>query len=1267
MTSIFLKIFNVLFRRKLIFFSILSILIAAALVSISSLRIDSNIYSILPENSDFEKFNSIANNSFQKDLLISVDIAELNQNEVAERIDSVSALISKTLAHRIADLTFEYTEAERSLVDHYIDNSYYFLNNEDYDLLDTRLCFDTIKSDINNVASQLSSINSIFLKKYLLKDPLGFSLRKLHQYKSTTDSLAIQNQDGYLINTQHSLVLIKAQLTEENRDQDELFILEEELTKLQIKLGSAGIDIAYFAPFLVANANAKRIKKDTRTTLLITIVLLIALLLYFYRNIGVSIFFSISVLLSAIFGLAITSLIVDNISGLAIAASSVLLGIVVDYSFHVITHYSKNQDIRDTIKTVSRPLLIGSFTTVVAFASLMLTDSGVLNDFGLLALCTLSSAALVNLIILPLIIDSINLRINHREIDSNFRIPSFFKRVVFAIAIISVAICVVLPPKVSFDTDITKLGYYPQYLIALESKMTGLNPNIHKRLLIFTESESIDKAVSESKVLFDRLNQLKPLGVTQITSIATFIITPEESKQKAYKWNEFWSDRKDSVNLWVRHNAEIVGFKNDAFSEFYNSIEDVEPIEETSLSLINSLGLNHLITTSDDGYRIATSIIVNKDSLNEIKQAINSLEGVYIFDTSELASSMLSSVRGDFNYLLLFTSLLVFLSFLLIYGRIELALFSFLPMGLIWLWVLYIAQIFGISFNFINVLIATIIFGLGDDYSIFVTEGLLNKYKGNYTLIRTFNTAIVLSALTTTIGTGALYFAVHPSINSIAVLSVVGMLSIILVTLIVQPIIFDHFILNRVRNKRTPITLSGLFITIHAFTALFMGGLLMSIIARVFFFIPISLKRKRKIINFLISRVARFILFISVYIKKEKKGMENLDLSSPSIIIANHTSFFDIVVALSLSHKVILVAKKWVSNAPVMGFVLRYSGHISVEDGSEKMIEEIQERIDEGYSVLIFPEGTRSPDGELGRFHKGAFFASKALKLDIQPILITGCEFICPKGDFIIKKGKITTHVLERIKYNDPIFKERLGVITKEIKSKLSSQLDILRKEDYDMDLMGDRISYNYIYKGPVLEWHFKVKWYLEKKNYSCCNQIIGDRNRIYSLGGGYGYLSFFLHYYNKNRRITSIDYDEEKVNIAKHSAFKTDKLDFNHANVEDVNFEDFDACILYEVLHYITPEKRMSLFKNMSLKINRDGLIIIRDGISDFKKSHKKTRLKEYLSTKIFNFNKSVNEMNIMTLEEVEKISKACNLSFEICTDTRRLSNVIIVFRKAS
>jgi uncharacterized protein len=1267
MSSIFLKIFNVFRRRKLVFFSILSIGIASAFVSISSLEIESDIHSILPENSEFKKFNSIVSSSFHKDVLCSVDINGLNQNDIAERLDSVNAYISDNLSHRISNLTFDYSEAERSLVEHYLDHSYYFLNDKDYSQIDSRLSYDSIKFDITRVASQLSSINSIFVKEYLLKDPLGFSLRKLHQFKSTTDNLAIQNQDGLLINTQHNLVLIKAQLADEDQDPDQLLSLEEELTQLQTKLRSKGIKIEWFAPFLVANANAKTIKKDTRTTVLITVIALVVLLFLFYRNLRVSIFFIISVLLSSIFGLGISSLIVENISGLAIAASSVLLGIIVDYSFHVITHYSKSQDIRDTINTITRPLLIGSFTTIVVFTSLMLTHSKVLQDFGLLALCTLSSAVVVNLAILPLIIDSVNLKINARERVSNVTIPSVFKRALFAVALISIALCIASPPKVAFDTDITKLGYYPQSLVELQSKITGLNHNTHKQLLLFTEAENLNNAVTESKELFDSLNQLKPLGISQITSIASFVFTPEESKQKTDKWNEFWRVRKDSVEAWVGKSAPMTGFRNDAFTSFINRLEEVEPSDETSLNLIKKLGLDHLITQSNDGYIVATSLIVNKDSLTRTKQAISSFEGVYLFDTSELASSILSSVKEDFNYLLIFSSLLVFLSLLLIYGRIELALFSFFPLGLIWIWVLYTAQIFGINFNFANILLVTIIFGLGDDYSIFVTDGLLNKYKSNKTLIKTYNTAIVLSALTTTIGTGALYFAKHPSINSIAALGVVGMISIILVTVIVQPIIFDTFILNRARNKLTPITLSGFFITILDFLTFFTGCIIMGLLVGFFFLIPIKLKNKRRILNFLISRLARFILLISIYIKKEKKGFENLDLSSPSIIISNHTSFVDIIVALSLSHKVILVVKDWVSKAPVMGFVLRYSGHISVESGHDRVLEEIKARVEDGYSVLIFPEGTRSPDGELGRFHNGAFLTSKTLGIDIQPILITGCEFISPKGDFIIKKGKITTHVLERIKSDDPIFNKRLGLISKEIKMRLSSQLDILRKKDYDMDFMGNRIRYNYLYKGAILEWHFKVKWFIEKGNYSYCNQVIGDRKRIYDLGGGSGYLSFYLHYYSEDRRITSIDYDEDKVNIAKHSTFKTNKLDFHQAKVEDVEFENFDACVLYDVLHYLSPEERMSVFKNMSLKINPDGLIIIREGISDYKESHKKTKLTEFLSTKIFQFNKSMNKLDFMSLAEVEKISKTFNLSFEIREDTRSLSNVIIVFRKAS
>jgi hypothetical protein len=86
-----------------------------------------------------------------------------------------------------------------------------------------------------------------------------------------------------------------------------------------------------------------------------------------------------------------------------------------------------------------------------------------------------------------------------------------------------------------------------------------------------------------------------------------------------------------------------------------------------------------------------------------------------------------------------------------------------------------------------------------------------------------------------------------------------------------------------------------------------------------------------------------------------------------------------------------------------------------------------------------------------------------------------------------------------------------------------------------------------------------------------------------------------------------------------------------------------------------------------MSEKINPDGIIIVRDGISNYKELHKKTKLTELLSTKVFKFNKSLHEMNFMSLEEVDELAQTFNLTYELSKDSMSLSNVTIVFKKAS
>src|SRR5678816_1369974 len=119
---------------------------------------------------------------------------------------------------------------------------------------------------------------------------------------------------------------------------------------------------------------------------------------------------------------------------------------------------------------------------------------------------------------------------------------------------------------------------------------------------------------------------------------------------------------------------------------------------------------------------------------------------------------------------------------LLTYGRIELALVSFIPMFISWVWILGIMGILGISFNIINIIISALIFGLGDDYSLFIMDGLLGEYKTGRKNLSSYKSSIFLSAITTIAGLGVLIFAKHPALRSIALISIVGILCVVIMS-----------------------------------------------------------------------------------------------------------------------------------------------------------------------------------------------------------------------------------------------------------------------------------------------------------------------------------------------------------------------------------------------------------------------------------------------------------------------------------------------------
>ena len=162
----------------------------------------------------------------------------------------------------------------------------------------------------------------------------------------------------------------------------------------------------------------------------------------------------------------------------------------------------------------------------------------------------------------------------------------------------------------------------------------------------------------------------------------------------------------------------------------------------------------------------------------------------------------------------------------------------------------------------------------------------------------------------------------------------------------------------------------------------------------------------------------RFILS-SCGIKVELEGKENLP-QEPSVIMYNHQSSFDIFAFcgyLPIEWKAVM--KKEVASVPFVGWVSSITGNYFVErDGSSRDTQEIRkiaERIRLGPSVLIAPEGTRSPDGKLLPFKKGGFVVAIYAKVPVVPMVITGGKEIMSRGSKRINRGDMKIKILPPI------------------------------------------------------------------------------------------------------------------------------------------------------------------------------------------------------------------------------------------------------------
>jgi predicted RND superfamily exporter protein len=297
------------------------------------------------------------------------------------------------------------------------------------------------------------------------------------------------------------------------------------------------------------------------------------------------------------------------------------------------------------------------------------------------------------------------------------------------------------------------------------------------------KGENEQQVLQKNEAILKTLEQKKKEGlIGKFLSPSLLLVSDSLQHERINKWNTFWNeDRKKSALNTLEQEGQALKFSQAVYANFKSFIDRTyEPLDiETKVELKQSF-FNESIISTNNQVTIITPVSVKPELKNQFYASVETYPGVRTLDRQSLTNNFIEKVNADFTFIVMFTSLLVFGALLLAYGRIELALITFVPMFVTWIWILGIMALLKIEFNIVNVMVSTFIFGLGDDYSIFTMDGLQQRYKTGRKNISSVRISIFISAVTTTVGLGVLFFAKHPALQSIALISITGMRRVVM-------------------------------------------------------------------------------------------------------------------------------------------------------------------------------------------------------------------------------------------------------------------------------------------------------------------------------------------------------------------------------------------------------------------------------------------------------------------------------------------------------
>lgn len=181
------------------------------------------------------------------------------------------------------------------------------------------------------------------------------------------------------------------------------------------------------------------------------------------------------------------------------------------------------------------------------------------------------------------------------------------------------------------------------------------------------------------------------------------------------------------------------------------------------------------------------------------------------------------------------------------------------------------------------------------------------------------------------------------------------------------------------------------------------------------------------------------------------------DLPQPCVMVANHQSYFDTYAfgAIPIKNLVLLV-RAWPFKIPFYAPFMRKAGYINTEAmNAQEIMARSEEVLGSGATLVVFPEGTRSGTGKIGRFHSGAFLVAARCNVPVVPVCFDGTGAFLRRGEFFPRRAKVRITVL------DPVYPEEFAVhgeaahmaMRREVKRRIQARLESQTEASYALGM----------------------------------------------------------------------------------------------------------------------------------------------------------------------------------------------------------------------